>query len=169
MSSRPSRRAVLRAGLALPLVAACTGAPPEPAPPPDPDLPLRARAGERERALLAAYDEAALAAPSLAPRLAALRAEHAEHARAVGAVDPAAPPAASGAPSPLSSSAPPSPGPSRAPVPPRDPAAVLAGLLAAEQEAAAEHGRDALLASRELAGVLASLAASEASHAVALS
>ena len=63
----PSRRAVLRAGLALPLLAACTDASPGPPPPPDPDLALHDAAVARERALLAAYDAALLAAPALAP------------------------------------------------------------------------------------------------------
>jgi hypothetical protein len=43
-----------------------------------------------------------------------------------------------------------------------------AALVAAEREAGAAHAQAALEASRELAAVLASLAASEASHQVVL-
>ncbi|MCU1674686.1 MAG: hypothetical protein JWN77_2799 [Frankiales bacterium] len=73
------------------------------------------------------------------PVHAALRAEHVEHLRALGGVLPSVRP----------------PRPDPQPVP-------------AERAAAAGHAADALRASRELAGVLASLAASEASHPVAL-
>jgi hypothetical protein len=168
VTARPSRRAVLRAGLALPLLVACTGDQPDPGPPPppDPDLALHDAAVTRERVLLDAYDAALLAAPSLALRLAPLRAEHAEHLLALDDADPA--PAPSGSPSPsrspsASASAAPPP-----PPPPADPATVLAGLVALEAETATGHGAGAVDASRELAVVLATLAASEASHRVAL-
>lgn len=161
VSSSLTRRAVLRAGLALPLAAACTDGAPAPPPPPDPDIALRAAAAERERALLAAYDAAVLAAPSLAGRIAAVRAEHAQHAAAV-----AGPAAATNGP--RSTDATPGASPSPSPVRPRDAAAVLAELVAAERDAATRHASDALLSSRELAAVLASLAASEAAHVVAL-
>lgn len=166
MSLHPSRRAVLRAGLAVPLLAACTDAPPPgPPPPPDPDLALHRAAVEREQALLAAYDTAALAAPGLAPKLAAVRAEHAAHLDALEAADPAPAPTGSPSPSPSGSVEPSAPAPPPAPA---DPATVLAGLVALEADAATAHGAAAVTASRELAAVLATLAASEASHGVAL-
>ena len=121
-------------------------------PPPDPDDALRAAATARERDLLRAYDDALLAAPSLAARLGPLRAEHAEHLRSL--LGPAEPPP------------PPSAAPVRAPRP--APGAVLAGLVRAEQAAAAAHAADVPAASRQLAGLLAVLSASEASHPVAL-
>ncbi|MCA1711168.1 MAG: hypothetical protein LC789_05825 [Actinobacteria bacterium] len=73
------------------------------------------------------------------PVHAALRAEHVEHLRALGSALPSVRP----------------PHPDPQPVP-------------AERAAAAAHAADALRASRPLAAVLASLAASEASHPVAL-
>lgn len=74
------------------------------------------------------------------PVVAAIRAEHEQHLTALGAPSPAptAPPPASGS------------------------------LVAAERAAAAGHAADAMKASPALAAVLASLAASEASHPVAL-
>lgn len=150
---------MLSAGLVAALVgvAACTrrSSEPDPAPAPSPavdqDAALRAAAVAREQALVQAYDRALAAAPGAAALLAPLRAEHAQHLAALGA------PAPSGGPTPRR-------GPSgRA----ADPAA-RAALAGAERRAAAEHGRDALASSRELAVVLATLGASEASHVVAL-
>lgn len=74
------------------------------------------------------------------PAVAAIRAEHEQHLAALGA---------------------PSPPPSATP-------AAASSLVAAERAAAAAHAADALTASPKLAAVLASLAASEASHPVAL-
>jgi hypothetical protein len=48
------------------------------------------------------------------------------------------------------------------------PVDVLRDLREAERSAAEEHAAGAVVASRELAGLLASLSACEASHAVAL-
>lgn len=144
---RPTRRAVLASGLLLP-VAACTSS--EPAPvrpvPVDPDVALRAAAVARERGLLAAYDAALQQDPARAERLVPLRAEHAAHLAALGEQE--APSTVSPAP------APPSP---------------LGGDLAtAERAAAAAHAEATAAASPALAAVLAQLAASEASHPVAL-
>lgn len=143
---RPTRRAVLASGLLLP-VAACTSS--EPAPvrpvPVDPDVALRAAAVARERGLLAAYDAALQQDPGRAERLAPLRAEHAAHLAALGEQE---------APSTVS--------PAPAPTP-------LGGDLAtAERAAAAAHAEATAAASPALAAVLAQLAASEASHPVAL-
>lgn len=170
VSLHPSRRAVLRAGLAVPLLAACTeGPPPGPPPPPDPDLALHAAAVAREQALVDAYDTAVLAAPALAAKLAAVRAEHLAHLDALEAADPAPPATASPSASPTASPVDPAPPSAPAPPPaPADPATVLARLVAVEAEAATAHANGAVVASRELAVVLATLAASEASHGVAL-
>ena len=120
----------------------------------DPDGQVRAAALTRERALLAAYDAALLAPTSSAGLLRRLRAEHAEHLAALGD-DPAASPAPSGSPA---ASATPSPSRARG----------LTALRAAERSAARGHARDALGASRQLAPLLASLAAAETSHLEAL-
>lgn len=147
-----SRRALLGLAAAVPL-AACTSEP-EPAPPPDPDDLLREAAVARERALLREYDAVLLTLPALAARLTPLRAEHAEHLVALlGGPEPSAPASAPAAP---------------AVPPPATAAAALTGLVSAEREAAAGHRQAAVDASRELAAVLASLAASEASHPVVL-
>lgn len=162
MSSRPTRRAVLSAG-AVGLVAACTRShrPPSAGRParPDPDVALTAAAVDRELALLAAYDAALAATPALASRLAPLRAEHAEHLSALGSG-----PARKSTPSPATDPAPDA-GPGGT-----GPRGVQArrSLVTVELAAAAAHAAAALTASARLAAVLASLAASEASHQVAL-
>jgi hypothetical protein len=142
-----SRRALLGLAAAVPLTG-CT-AQEEPAPPPDPDDLLRAAAVDREQDLLRAYDAVLRQLPALAPRLAPLRAEHAEHLAALGR-EPQA-----------------SPSPATTATPPADAAAAVRGLVQAERAAGA-HGQAALEASRELAGLLASLSASELSHPVVL-
>jgi hypothetical protein len=159
-----SRRALLCAAAVLPL-AGCTSEP-EPPPPPDPDDILRDEAAARERALLEEYDAVLLVLPTLAPRLMPLRAEHVAHLAALTGPEPSgAEPsgAASAATSPVASA-------TAVPAvpPPATAAAALAGLMAAEREASAAHSEAALAASRELAGLLASLSASEQSHPVAL-
>lgn len=143
-----SRRALLGLAGVLPL-AACT-ADEGPPPPPDPDDLLRSAAVARELALLAQYDAAVLALPDRAAVLMSVRAEHAAHLAALQA--PSASPSAAPSPPPA-----PSPGP-----------VSMAALVVAEREAGAAHAQAVLEASRELAGLLGSLAASEASHAVVL-
>ncbi len=161
----PTRRTVLRAGLVLPL-AACTAGreAPAPLPPPDPDRALRAAAVDRERALLAAYDAALLATPSRAALLRPLREEHAAHLEALLALDPARTSAPPGAGS--GSGRPGAPPGTAAPAPPAPAAPV--DLAAAEAAASTAHADAVPAASRGLAGLLASLAAAEASHGVAL-
>lgn len=171
----PTRRRVLAAGpvvlLAVSGLGGCTlGSPdreaagPTPtATPVDPDDALRAAAAERERALLREYDAVLLALPELSARLAPLRGHHDEHLTAL--LGPPPSPSATSSPAPTGSP-PVSPVPA-APVPADVPAAV-ARLVAAERAAAEAHARDCLAASRGLAGVLASLSASELSHPVAL-
>lgn len=148
-----SRRALLGGGLVL--LTGCTTEADAP-PPLDPDDLLRAAAVDRERSLLQEYDAVLLVLPALSGRLTPLRAQHAEHLAAL--LDPASPSAAA------SSGATPPP---EVPPPPTA-AAALAGLVAAERAAADAHGAAALEASRDLAGLLAALSASEHSHPVEL-
>lgn len=155
---RPTRRQLLGAG-SLVLLAGCTDAPPPALAPVDPDVALRAAAVARERALLEAYDGALLALPGLASRLVPLRAEHAAHL--VALTGPPSSPKPSAAPSRSTGGAP--------AVPPAATAAsALAGLVQAERAAASGHAADVTAASRGLAGLLAALSASEASHPVVL-
>ena len=166
-ASLPTRRAVLLAvpaAVALAALSSCSSGHDAPAPPPaaEPDVALRAAAVARERVLIRAYDAALLAVPSLTDRLLVLRAEHHTHLTALGAApgSPAASPAAPGPalllPSPL-----PLPAPGVA-------TARLAGLRSAERVAGSGHTADLRTASAGLAVVLATLAASEAAHEVAL-
>lgn len=151
---RPTRRQLLGAG-SLVLLAGCTDdAPPAPEPV-DPDDALRDAAVARERALLEAYDAVLLALPALAPRLVLLRGEHVAHLTALTGPLPSASPSVTTVPPP-------------AVPPPPTAAAALAGLVTAEREAAGGHAADVAAASRELAGLLAALSASEASHAAVL-
>jgi hypothetical protein len=153
------------AGLATAGLTACTGDD-EPASPgrPHPDL-LRAEAAvSRERRLVAAYDLAASRAPELAERLAPLRAEHLEHLAALGVTDLAAPATADPTADPTAS---PSPPPEPPPLP-DDVGALLPALAELERGAAGEHAAVAVHCGRGLAVVLATAAASEASHPLAL-
>jgi hypothetical protein len=142
MSLTPSRRGVLQAALLGSATAACTYRSRR-AQRVDPDDALRAAAVARERSLVALYEAAAAATPG--GSAAAILAEHQAHLRALGAF----------------------PDPSPSQVGPSTPPAV-ADLVTAERAAAAAHAAAAVGASRELAAVLASLAASEASHPVGL-
>jgi hypothetical protein len=182
LTSPPSRRAVLGgalAGLAAPVLAACTPsnpfvpAPPAPVPP---DVVAADRAAERERELLAAYDAAMLLAPQLADRLLPVRGEHAAHLAALGRPEVPAVPAVPASPAgdPTAAATPtasPSPAPPAVPAPPlpADPAALLVALAELERRAATAHGAAAVRAGLGVGAVLASVAASEASHVVALS
>lgn len=148
------RRALLGAalgGLAAPALTACTGSPfePEPPAPVPPDVRAAERAAERERELLAAYDAALVLAPQLADRLLPLRGDHAAHLAALG----------------LPEQPPPPPEP---PSLPQDPVALLAALADLERRTATAHASAAVLGGRGVAAVLASAAASESAHVVAL-
>lgn len=128
-------------GSAVAMLTACTRTSRRPAAAPpvvDPDVALRAAAVAREQALLDAYDAAATT-PALQARLSPLRAEHAVHLQALGGG-----PAVAG------------------PAPPTSP--TVAQLAALERVTAAAHRDAAVTASRRLAPVLASLAASETTH-----
>ena len=108
---------------------------------------VRTQVATAERALIAAYDAAITAYPSLAAQLTPIRSQHADHLAAMAA-DGAEPIAASAATS---------------------AAAAVAGLRAAEQQAARERRMSCVASSDpDLARVLALIAASEQSHAAAL-
>ena len=166
------RRAVLLAAAAL-ATAGCTarGTRQQAAPPPDPDVVLADEAAARERALLAAYDEAVARDPALAERLGPLRAEHAGHLASLGVpAVPAGPSDPTGAPSggPAAGDATPAPPAVRPPDLPADPALILPWLAELERRASTAHAGAAVRAGRGTAVVLASLAASEAAHAAVL-
>ena len=148
---QPTRRQVLVAGVAL--TAACTTKSTPQRHEPTRDERLRAEAVAREQALVEAYEPALEAHPELARLLSPVLADHAVHLYTLGGarpVVPTAPPAA------------------------RSRAAVLRDLVAREKEAGLAHAAAAELAEtdvscgRVLAPLLASLAASEASHAAVL-
>lgn len=123
---------------------------------PGPDVFTADEAADRERVLLAAYDAAMQAVPALVTRLSPLRAEHAEH---LAALVPAQLP---------TPSASPSPSPLPVPTVPAEPAGALAALRQLESDTADRHGGAAVRCGRGLAVLLASAAASEASHVQAL-
>jgi hypothetical protein len=131
-------------------VAACTAKKVAPLPKRiDPDVALRAAAVTREQVLLAAYDAALAARPAVAAALAPLRDDHVAHLAALQA---------------SSATVAPTPAPTATPVPAPAPATTSTPLAHLERTTAAAHAAAALLASRELAPVLASLAACESSH-----
>lgn len=141
MTVTPNRRQLLSSA-ALLTVAACTSSEGRPERP-DPDDLLRDAAVVRERALLAMYDAVPV---GLRAKVAATRTDHEAHLAAL--LGPAASPVTAPA--------------SQAP------AIALPALVTAERAAAAAHATAALTASGPLAMLLASLAACEASHPVAL-
>ena len=157
---RPTRRSVLTGGLLLAVpgvLSACTAeAPPARPQPVDPDVALRAAAVARERQLLARYDALLQQQPDLAPRLSPVRAEHAEHLTALGEAEQPG------------TGSPTTPPPPTVPPPTATDPGGLPGLVQAERAAAAAHVAATSSASAVLAAVLAQLAASEASHPVAL-
>jgi len=151
------------AGLAAAAVAGCTGrvggaaGTSSPTAPPPPD-PLLAELTDEAR-LLAAYDATTARHPGLGRRLAGPRADHAAHAAALAQVLDAA---GSHSPTPSGSATPPA---ARVP---GTPVAALAALRAAERAAARARSAAALVAPAERAGLLAGVAASEATHDLVL-
>lgn len=149
---QPSRRQVL-AGAAVLLGAACTEDRRTARPSPstsavDPDVALRSAAAAREQSLLSLYDALLAGTPALRAELAPYRADHAAHLAAL------LPP---GSPAPVP------------PVVPRtSPVRLRAAIVAGERRTAAAHATACGAASADLAAVLASLAACEASHAALL-
>ena len=107
--------------------------------PPDPDVALRAQALAREQQLRAAYQSVMRARPALAGRLQLLAADKAVHVAALGA-----------------------PGTATSTV------TTVPQLRALERAAAAAHGAAVQTASRDLAPLLASLAASSSCAAAVL-
>lgn len=155
----------------------------------------RARAAEDSGGLLARYDAVLAAHPTLAQRLAPLRAEVVRHVEAFGggggASPTASPSAAQASPtsstptaspaSPASSASPASPSPSTSSPPVTPPPATtgttaapvtekdaLAALAAAERELADRRTAELLDVPGELARLLASVAAAGAAHAYLL-
>jgi hypothetical protein len=150
---QPSRRQVL-AGVTVALAGACTSNHRPPAAP-NPDVALTAAAIAREQALVTAYEAALLAHPRLRAELAPYRDDHAAHLQALR-------------PLPSPSPALPVTGPSPLPEPTAVLARQRAALAALERAAATAHATATATASPQLATLLASLAASEASHAALL-
>jgi hypothetical protein len=155
------RRGVLAAALAAPLlVTGCSkgfgalATPPVPAP----DVGVLTSAIASERHLIAAYQAVLAALPALSGKLAPLLAEHRSHVQHLAArlVPSAATPASSPAASP------------RPPQVPADTGDATAYLAVAEQAAAAALLARLGAASPSLAQLLASIAASEDTHAAAL-
>jgi hypothetical protein len=136
-------------------LAACTGG--DAAPVPDRTTEAIAALWAGEQALVARYRQVHARFPALRPVLRGALADHVAHTDALRAV--LGPSTASPAPS--------GPRPSVAPVA-ATPAAALADLAGAERAAAAAATAACLLAGGDTAALLASVAACEASHLVAL-
>jgi hypothetical protein len=163
-----TRRAVLAAAAALPLLAVsgCKGVgalatPPRPAP----DVAVLRSAIAAEEVMIARYDAVMTRSASLAARLRTLRGEHRLHLAQLRSrliVPPAS--AAAASPSPSPSGQPPA-GPGSVPA---GSAAAISYLQAAEQAAAATLLRQLAAVSPSLAQLMASVAASEATHVTAL-
>jgi hypothetical protein len=162
-----TRRAVLAAAAGLPLLAVsgCRGVgalatPPRPAP----DVAVLRSAIAAEEVMIARYDAVMTASAGLAARLRPLRAEHRLHlaqlrSRLIVPPDGAAAAAPSGSASPAGK---PPAGPGSGP------AAAISYLQAAEHAAATTLLRQLAAVSPSLAQLMASVAASEATHVAAL-
>jgi len=154
------RRGLLAAALATPLlVAGCSkgfgalGTPPAPAP----DVAVLTSAMNAEKLMIARHEAVLSRSPALAGTLDPLLAEHRAHLAALTArLVPGA--------------ARPTPSPSASPpvTVPAGAAPAVAYLAAAEESAATAYLRQLAAASPSLAQLLASIAASEATHAAVL-
>lgn len=163
MAAGRTRRAVLAAAAGLPLLAVsgCKGvgalaAPPRPAP----DVAVLRSAIAAEEVMIARYDAVMTRSASLAARLRPLRGEHRLHLAQLRSrliVPPASAAAASPSPSPA--------GPGSVPA---GSAAAISYLQAAEHAAAVTLLRQLAAVSPSLAQLMASVAASEATHVTAL-
>jgi hypothetical protein len=169
LSARPLRRRSVLAAVAMtfPLLAAgCKGVGALGTPPlPLPDVAVLDHAIAAEKLMIARYHAAISGSPAQAAFLAPLLAQHRAHLARLGSrlLDPrAASPA--GSPSPGAAASPASP----ASLAPSAPAVTLAALRAAEQDAASALVRHLAEVSPSFAQLLASIAASEASHALLL-
>ena len=165
-----SRRAVLAATVAsLPLLAVtgcksvgALAAPPRPAP----EVALLRAAIAAEELMIARYDAVITRSPRLAAGLRPLRTEHRLHLAGLRSrlvVPPGSAAAAAASPAPASSRS--SPGASDAPA---GAAAAISFLQGAERAAAADLLRKLTAVSPSLAQLMASVAASEATHVAAL-
>jgi hypothetical protein len=173
--SRRRALAVLGAGGSALVVAACTGkAAPAPIDPMTKDN-LAALYTETI-ALIATYDLALAASPTLARILGPMREDHRQHAVAiaslVGSPDPRIPAGINpsgiplgGTPPPADPSAPPTPSSTVAPV---DPATSRATIVTAEKTAQLNSVKACNEADAARVAVLASIAASRATHVAAL-
>ena len=148
--------------MTVPLVAAgckgvgALGTPPEPGP----DVAMLRGAIGTEQALIARYRSAMAGSPGLAGTLSPLLAQHREHlARLTSML--IEPPGRSASPQAT-------PSPASTAAPGSGPAAALAALEAAESDAARSLAGRLALAPPALAQLMASIAASEASHALLL-
>lgn len=168
---RPSRRSVLAGAAGAAGTVLLTGCSDTPSPAVTAAISLDRRMREAavrdSERLLERYDATGAAHPSLAPRLAPLRASVAAHAAALS-------PAAGDRPSPASSAVPSAgtgaaaaPASSAAPVPPK-PAEALTALADAERKLSESRTIDLAGAPGELARMLASVAACGAVHAYLL-
>ena len=161
------RRAVLAGaavlgatGLAAGL-SACSPDRASPPPPPDPDVVLRLKVAGEVRSLLAAYAAVIATHPATGARLRPFAAETRAHDRALSG-----PPGALATPSPRTASTGTRAGSSPTPSPvPTTPAGALAWLAGLERAAAVRRRRQLLPAGPDLARLLASIGASEATHA----
>ena len=163
MAQKATRRSVLAAAVALPLAATgCKGVGGLGTPPrPLPDVAVLREAITGETLMISRYTAVLAAAPGMAGSLRPLLDQHRAHlARLRGRL--AGPRAAVSGASPSPSTSHP------APQVPGTPAAARAYLRSAEDAAAAALLRHLAAASPSLAQLLASIAASEASHALLL-
>lgn len=172
-SAAPTRRSVLRglAGLGIGVLATgCTKAPAADLPSPrreadrdrDVDLVVVSRALAASQDLARRYAATVAAFPELTAALAPLEIEHAAH---IAALDTTPPPAAPPAPSRAASASSGTASPASSPVTPGEASAVLA---AAERASAGARVADLLTCSPAVARLLASIAASQVTHAAVL-
>ncbi len=133
---------------------------------PPPGAVEQERAIRDSAALVARYDAVAAAHPVLAARLAPLRAETARHVEAFGGRAPAA--TSSATPSASTARASTATAPTTRPAVPPTPARALADLAAAERSLADRRATALLGVPGDLARLLASVAASGATHVLLL-
>lgn len=138
-----------------------SAAPDPPRPALDPDDAVRAQVRAWESRLIDRYDAAVERHPVLRGTLAPIRAQHAEHLASVSGRSQS--PAASLPASSAATSSGANPG-----IVPADAAGAVRQLVAAERAAARAHAAECLRAAPPLAGLLASISASEAAHAAVL-
>jgi hypothetical protein len=159
----PSRREVLVGG-ALVALGGCLPDTEPAAPARSPEERLRARVADEVDDLAARYAAVMARFPQGRPELSMLAAEHEAHVRALRGRGPASRPRS---PSPSPSPSPSATGPA-APAVPETLAEARASLAVVERAASRRRGRQATGTGPELARLLASIAACEATHAALL-